>query len=74
MAKIQNISEIHPVLGFTEFDVLEKYLDHAVSKGDQRKNVEQVEVHLCGHRKTALQYAGALSRQIDGLSACKQRR
>ena len=25
MAKIQNISEIHPVLGFTEFDVLEKY-------------------------------------------------
>ena len=26
MAKIQNISEIHPVLGFTEFDVLEKYM------------------------------------------------
>ena len=25
MAKIQNISEIHPILGFTEFDVLEKY-------------------------------------------------
>ena len=25
MAKIQNISEIHPTLGFTEFDVLEKY-------------------------------------------------
>ena len=25
MAKIQNISEIHPVLGFTEFDILEKY-------------------------------------------------
>ena len=25
MAKIQNISEIHPALGFTEFDVLEKY-------------------------------------------------
>ena len=23
MAKIQNISEIHPTLGFTEFDVLE---------------------------------------------------
>ena len=25
MAKIQNISEIQPTLGFTEFDVLEKY-------------------------------------------------
>ena len=25
MAKIQNISEIYPTLGFTEFDVLEKY-------------------------------------------------
>ncbi len=25
MAKIQNISEIHPTLGFTEFDVQEKY-------------------------------------------------
>ena len=25
MAKIQNISEIHPVLGFTEFDIIEKY-------------------------------------------------
>lgn len=25
MAKIQDISEIHPTLGFTEFDVLEKY-------------------------------------------------
>ena len=25
MAKVQNISEIHPTLGFTEFDVLEKY-------------------------------------------------
>ena len=25
MAKIQNISEIHPTLGFIEFDVLEKY-------------------------------------------------
>ena len=25
MAKIQNISEIHPTLGFTEFDVLEKH-------------------------------------------------
>ena len=25
MTKIQNISEIHPTLGFTEFDVLEKY-------------------------------------------------
>ena len=25
MAKIQNISEIHPTLGFAEFDILEKY-------------------------------------------------
>lgn len=25
MVKIQNISEIHPTLGFTEFDILEKY-------------------------------------------------
>ena len=25
MTKIQNISEIQPTLGFTEFDVLEKY-------------------------------------------------
>ena len=25
MAKIQKISEIHPTLGFTEFDILEKY-------------------------------------------------
>ena len=25
MAKIQNISKIHPTLGFTEFDILEKY-------------------------------------------------
>ena len=25
MTKIQNISEIHPTLGFTEFDVLKKY-------------------------------------------------
>lgn len=25
MVKIQNISEIHPTLGFTEFDVQEKY-------------------------------------------------
>ena len=25
MAKIQNISEIYPTLGFTEFDILEKY-------------------------------------------------
>lgn len=25
MAKIQHISEIHPTLGFTEFDILEKY-------------------------------------------------
>ena len=25
MAKIQNISEIHPTLCFTEFDILEKY-------------------------------------------------
>ena len=25
MAKIQNISEIRPTLGFTEFDILEKY-------------------------------------------------
>ena len=25
MAKIQNISEIHPTMGFTEFDILEKY-------------------------------------------------
>ena len=25
MAKIVNISEIHPTLGFTEFDILEKY-------------------------------------------------
>ena len=25
MAKIQNISEIHPPLGFTEFDIIEKY-------------------------------------------------
>ena len=25
MAKIQNISEIHPTFGFTEFDILERY-------------------------------------------------
>ena len=25
MAKVQNISEIQPALGFTEFDILEKY-------------------------------------------------
>lgn len=25
MTKIQNISEIHPTLGFTEFDIPEKY-------------------------------------------------
>ena len=25
MAKIENISEIHPTLGFTEFDIIEKY-------------------------------------------------
>ena len=25
MAKIQNISEIQPTLGFTEFDIIEKY-------------------------------------------------
>ena len=25
MAKIHNISEFHPTLGFTEFDILEKY-------------------------------------------------
>lgn len=25
MAKIQNISEIHPILGFTESDIIEKY-------------------------------------------------
>ena len=25
MAKIQNISKIHPTLGFTEFDIIEKY-------------------------------------------------
>ena len=25
MAKIRNISEIHPTLDFTEFDILEKY-------------------------------------------------
>ena len=25
MAKIQNVSEIHPTLVFTEFDILEKY-------------------------------------------------
>ncbi len=25
MIKIHNISEIHPTLGFTEFDILEKY-------------------------------------------------
>ena len=25
MVKIQNISEIHPTLGFTEFDIIEKY-------------------------------------------------
>ena len=25
MAKIVNVSEIHPTLGFTEFDILEKY-------------------------------------------------
>ena len=25
MVKIQNISEIHPTLGFLEFDILEKY-------------------------------------------------
>ena len=25
MVKIVNISEIHPTLGFTEFDILEKY-------------------------------------------------
>ena len=25
MTKIQNISEIHPTLGFTEFDIIEKY-------------------------------------------------
>lgn len=25
MAKIQNISEIHPTLDFTEFDILKKY-------------------------------------------------
>ena len=25
MAKVQNISEIHPTLGFTEFDIIEKY-------------------------------------------------
>ncbi|MCF2606782.1 transposase, partial [Phocaeicola vulgatus] len=25
MPKIVNISEIHPTLGFTEFDILEKY-------------------------------------------------
>ncbi len=25
MAKIQNISKIHPTLGFPEFDILEKY-------------------------------------------------
>jgi hypothetical protein len=24
MTKIRNISEIHPILGFTEFDILEK--------------------------------------------------
>ena len=24
MAKVQNISEIHPTLGFTEFDILER--------------------------------------------------
>ena len=28
MAKIQNISEIHPTLGFTEFDILEKSLTY----------------------------------------------
>ena len=27
MAKIAKISEIHPTLGFTEFDILEKYCD-----------------------------------------------
>ena len=31
MAKIVNISEIHPTLGFTEFDILEKYRKHSAS-------------------------------------------
>lgn len=30
MAKIQNISEIHPTLGFTEFDIIEKKSEEVV--------------------------------------------
>ena len=37
MSKIQNISEIHPTLDFTEFDILEKY----------RKSFNESELDSC---------------------------
>ena len=50
-------------------DVLKENLDHAVGKSNQAQKVEKVEGHLGGHGKTALQYRGALSCEIQTLTS-----
>ena len=54
MAKIQNISEIHPTLGFTEFDILEKY----------RKNFKNP--FFGGTTQNKARYAHGIKRIING--------
>ena len=50
-------------------DVLKENLDHTVGKSNQAQKVEKVEGHLGGHGKTALQYRGALSCEIQALTS-----
>ena len=52
-------------------DVLKEYLDYAVSKGNERKDVEEIEGNIGRYRKAALQHAGAFPRKVNGSSARK---
>ncbi len=50
MAKIQNISEIHPTLGFTEFDILGKNTARVLMRVSQLHSVFQSRRPVVGRR------------------------
>ena len=54
MAKIVNISEIHPTLGFTEFDILEKY----------RKSFNETKLHSVFPFECMAKAAGLSDRRL----------
>ena len=56
MAKIQNISKIHPTLGFTEFDILERNSFGKASNGSTA--IYAGIAGISGHKASAQQIQG----------------